>query len=90
MLLNYNLLQLTIFLKFITLALLIPRKEFFTSRNFDVYLQLLVEELQQLWIGVPTYDVWKPLGSRSFTLRGILIWSIHDFPRYGIVGRVGH
>jgi hypothetical protein len=57
-------------------------KEFVTSSNFDVYLQPLVEELQKLWIGVPTYDVWKPLGYMSFILKGILIWISQDFPRY--------
>jgi hypothetical protein len=35
-----------------------------TFENFDVYLQPLVEELQQLWIGVAAYDVFKPLGFR--------------------------
>jgi hypothetical protein len=72
------------------LALLIMGKKIVTSKNFDVYLQPLVEELQQLWTKVLTYDVRKPLGSKSFTLRGILIRTIHDFPGYGIVGGVAH
>jgi hypothetical protein len=50
----------------------------------------LVEELKQLWIGVPMYNVQKPLASSSFTLKGMLLWTIHDFPRYGIVVRVAH
>jgi hypothetical protein len=72
------------------LVLLIPRKEYVTFEHFDVYLQPLIKELQQLWIKVPTYDVWKPSNSKSFTLKGILIWTIHDFPGYGIVVRVAH
>jgi hypothetical protein len=72
------------------LALLIPGKDSITSANFDVYLQPLVEELQQLWKGVLAYDIFKPLSSRSFTLRGVLLWTIHDFPSYGIVTRVAH
>ncbi len=72
------------------LALLIIGKEFITSEHFDVYLQPLIEELQQLWTGVLTYDVLKPFGSRSFTLRGMLIWTIHDFLGYGIVVGVAH
>jgi len=36
------------------------------------------------------YDVQKPLCSKSFTLKGMLFWTIHDFPRYGIVARVTH
>lgn len=59
------------------LALLIPGKEFVIRENFDVYLR-------------PLYDVQKPLGYRSFTLKGVLLWTIHDFPRYGIVVGVAH
>jgi hypothetical protein len=65
-------------------------KEFVTSNHFDVYLQPLVEELQQLWISALTYNVQKPLGSKSFTLKGMLIWIIHDFPGYGIITGVAH
>jgi hypothetical protein len=42
-------------------ALLIPGKEFITFEHFHIYLQPLVEELQQLWIRIPTYDVQKTL-----------------------------
>jgi hypothetical protein len=61
-----------------------------TFKNFDVYLQPLVEKLQQLWTKVVAYDVLKPLGSRSFTLRANLFWTIHDFLGYGIVVGVSH
>lgn len=37
-----------------------------TGENFDVYLR-------------PLYNVQKPLGYRSFILRGVLLWTIHDF-----------
>jgi hypothetical protein len=67
-------------------GLLIIRKESVTGEKFDVYLHPLVDELQELW----AYDVQKPLGYRSFTLRGVLLWTIHDFPRYGIIARVEH
>ncbi len=50
----------------------------------------MVEKLQQLWCGVLVYDVFKPLGSRSFTLIGVLLWTIHEFLRYGIVVGVTH
>ncbi len=76
--------------KFIVLTLLIPVKEFVTSEHFDVYLQPLVGELQQLWTKVLAYDVVKSFGYKSFTLRGMLIWTIHNFPWYGIVARVAH
>ncbi len=32
----------------------------------------------------------KPLGSRSFTLKTSMLWTIHEFPRYGVVARVIH
>jgi hypothetical protein len=52
MLLNYNIPPwLTTKKFFVMLALLIPGKDSVTSANFNVYLQPLVEELQQLWKG---------------------------------------
>ncbi len=87
MLLNYNLPPwLTTNKFFIMFGLLIIGKESVTGENFDVYLHPLVDELQELWV----YDVQKPLGYRSFTLRGVLLWTIHDFPGYGIIARVEH
>jgi len=60
------------------------------GENFDVYLHPLIDELQELWARVPPYVVQKPLGYRFFTLRGVLLWTIHDFLRYGIVIGVVH
>ena len=37
-----------------------------------------------------TYDVLKEIGFRTFRLRAILLWTIHDFPRYGTVAGVAH
>ncbi len=74
---------------FILLALLIPGKDFVTSKKFDVYLQPLVAELQKIWKKVVAYIVLKPLGSRSFTLRARL-WTIHDFIGYIVVLGVSH
>jgi hypothetical protein len=75
---------------FIILALLIPGKQSVTSETFDVYLQPLVDELLQLWRGIPAYDITKDVASRCFTLRGMLLWTIHDFPGYGTVGGFSH
>ncbi len=55
------------------------------GENFDVYSHPLVHELQEIWARIPAYDVQKPLGYRSFTLRGVLLWTIHDFHGCGIV-----
>jgi hypothetical protein len=90
-LLNYNLPPWLSTKKFfILLALLIPGKQSVTSEVFDVYLEPLVEEFLQLWEGVATYDVAEDLGSRIFTVRGVLLWTIHDFPGYGTVGGFAH
>ena len=57
-----------------------------TGDNFDVYLQVLLEELQVLWhVGVPTADAAMYRGSREFIMKAILLWTIHDFLAYGIV-----
>jgi hypothetical protein len=45
----------------------------------------LIEELQQLWRGVITFDVLAKVSKQTFKLWGILIWTIHDFPTYGLV-----
>ena len=91
MLLNYNIPPwLTTKKFFIMLALLIPGKQSVTSQFFDVYLEPLVEELMQLWKGVDAYDVLKEVGSRTFKLRAVLLWTIHDFPGYGTVAGVAH
>jgi hypothetical protein len=50
----------------------------------------LVEELLELWSGVPAFDITKEEGLCNFTLRAMLIWTIHDFPGYGIVGGFAH
>jgi hypothetical protein len=69
------------------LILLILGKESIKSNNVDVYLAPLVEELQELWKGVDTWDICRASGKRRFTLRTILIWAIHDLPTYGLLSR---
>ena len=49
-----------------------------------------MEEFLQLWEGVAAYDNLKDRGSREFTLRRVLMWTIHDYPRYGTVGGFAH
>jgi hypothetical protein len=91
LLLNYNLPPWLCTKKFfIMLALLIPGKQSVKLENFDVFMEPLVEELLELWEGVPAYDILKDVGSREFTLRGVLLWTIHDYPGYGTVGGFAH
>ncbi|KAL3696636.1 hypothetical protein R1sor_010712 [Riccia sorocarpa] len=57
-------------------------------KNIDIYLEPLVEELQQLWDGVD--DVYdgrtEQIGrDRWFTLKGVLLWTMHDYPGYAQV-----
>ncbi len=57
------------------------------NENINVYLQPLLEELEMLWAGVMIVDVTRPEGSRSFCLRAICMWNIHDFLAYGLFVR---
>nr|GEW20576.1 hypothetical protein [Tanacetum cinerariifolium] len=50
--------------------------------NIDVYLQPLVDELNDLWVGVEAYDSQK---KENFTLRTALLWTINDFPTYNML-----
>ena len=51
--------------------------------KLDVFLQLLIAELKQLWdVGVETYDVSR---KQNFQLRVALMWTISDFPTYSML-----
>jgi hypothetical protein len=70
---------------FISLALLIPGPKSPTAENIDVYLAPIVRDMLQLWEGVPAINMSMPEGSRRFTLRAMLIWTVNDFPAYGLL-----
>jgi hypothetical protein len=72
------------------LALIIPSKEFVKIHNIDVCMAPLIEDLQVLWKGVAKYDVMRFEGHKHFTLRTILIWTIHDYLTYGLQARCVH
>ena len=42
-----------------------------------MFLEPLIEDLLDLWKGVPTYDA---LTGKPFSLRAAVIWCIHDYP----------
>nr|XP_016453702.1 PREDICTED: uncharacterized protein LOC107778035 [Nicotiana tabacum] len=49
----------------------------------DVYMQPLIDELKLLWHeGVETYDIST---KQNFRLHAALIWTINDFPAYGML-----
>ncbi|KAL5570264.1 hypothetical protein UlMin_026839 [Ulmus minor] len=65
--------------EFTFLSMLIPGPK--QPRNdIDIYLQPLIDELQELWNGVYTYDAST---KKFFNLRAMLLWTINDFPAYG-------
>ena len=65
--------------QFFMLSLLIPSPNA-PGNDIDVYLQPLVDELQELWEhGVTTYDV---ASKQNFSMHATLLWTISDFPAY--------
>ena len=61
------------------LSLFIPRSKA-PGNEIDVYLQPLVEDLQELWNeGLITYGAST---QQTFKLHAALLWTINDFPVY--------
>lgn len=53
------------------------------GNNIDVYLQPLIDELKELWSnGVLTWDAGK---KENFRMRAALLWTINDYPAYGML-----
>jgi hypothetical protein len=85
---NYNLPPWMVAKKyFVMLCLLISTKLSLTGSNFDVFIQPLVDELQILWsrAGVRTRDARAHMGMSYFNMRAVLMWTLHDFPAYGLI-----
>jgi hypothetical protein len=67
------------------MCLIIPRPES-RGKDFDVFLEPLVDELQELWLGVSTFHA---LSRKDFDLHAAVIWCIHDYPGLRtLLGRV--
>ena len=62
------------------MSLLIPGPKS-PGKDIDVYLQPLIDELNE-WVGVRAYDAYK---KERFTLRAAILWTINDFPAYGML-----
>ncbi|XP_075112672.1 uncharacterized protein LOC142182321 [Nicotiana tabacum] len=70
--------------EFFILSLLIPGPKA-PGNNIDVFLQPLIEELNELWdVGVETYDASI---KEIFKMRAALMWTINDFSAYGTLSR---
>ena len=54
--------------------------------SIDVYLEPLIDDLKKLWSGVETYDVSR---KKNFMMRAALMWTINDFPAYGMLSGWG-
>ncbi|XP_061348046.1 uncharacterized protein LOC133293480 [Gastrolobium bilobum] len=68
--------------EFLFLTVLIPGPSN-PKKNIDVYLRPLIDELKMLRSeGVLTYDVSL---RQNFTMRVALMWTINDFPAYGML-----
>ena len=65
---------------FLTLIILGPNSP---GKKLSVYLRPLIDELKRLWtVGVKSWDVSV---QAEFTLRANLMWTISDFPAYGML-----
>lgn len=58
--------------------------------NADAYLRLIVDELKVLWEdGVQVQDMSREVDDgRSFLLRAILLWTMHDYARYTFISKM--
>ena len=54
-------------------------------KRMYVYLQLVIDEFKRLWEGIQVYDVSIPIPmKRYFTLYGICVYRMQDYPRLGV------
>ncbi|GLT74863.1 hypothetical protein SLA2020_466290 [Shorea laevis] len=65
---------------FLTLVIFGPKS---LGKNIDVFLHPLIDDMKQLWSsGVETFDSFR---KQNFTMRAMLMWTITDFPGYGMI-----
>jgi hypothetical protein len=85
---NYNLPpHLTMNNAFMWLALIIPERR--QVHNIDIYLQLLIDELQLLWTqGVQVTNVSKLTINQLLIVNTILLWTLHDYPGLGVMSSI--
>ncbi|GLT26241.1 hypothetical protein SLA2020_013230 [Shorea laevis] len=74
--------ELCMKLEHIFLAMIIARSKN-PRKNIDVMLRPLIDELKELWTnGVETYDSFR---QQNFIMKAALLWTISDFPSYGML-----
>ena len=70
--------------RFMFLSMIIPDPNS-SGQNINVCLWLLIDKLTQLWSsGALIYDISR---KHNFLIRVALMWTIYDFPAYGMVSR---
>ncbi|WVZ15584.1 hypothetical protein V8G54_013150 [Vigna mungo] len=50
--------------------------------GIDVSLEPLIDDLKKVWSGVLTYNISR---RQNFIMRAMLMWTINDFPAYGML-----
>jgi hypothetical protein len=57
--------------------------------NMDIYVQLLIDELQLLWMqGVLMTNVSKPTTNPLLIVNVILLWTLHDYNGLGVMSSI--
>jgi hypothetical protein len=77
---------------FVIPVLLIPGKHSPNGGNIDVYMKPVIDQMKKLWWpGVWADDHSIPAElTRRFRLRGCLMWTINDWPGYGLLSGMAH
>ena len=47
------------------------------GKNFDLFIEPLLDDLHQLWKGVRMYDAFQ---NGMFDLKAAVLWCTHDYP----------
>src|ERR1043165_4376838 len=58
-----------------------------TAGKFNLYLELLKEELEMLWKS--PVKTWDAFGKEYFYMKGAVLTTVHDYLGYGYVFRPG-
>ena len=77
---------------FVIPVLLIPGKHSPNGSNIDVYMKPVIDQLNQLWwpgVWADDHNI-PPELTRRFRLRGCLMWTINDWPGYGLLSGMAH
>ena len=78
----YNLpLEMCMTKSYMYLACVVPGTDN-PKAGIDVFLEPLIDDLKRLWIRELTYDIST---KRNFLMRASLMWTIYDFPAYGML-----